>query len=67
VGYNVYRGTTPGGENSTPLNSTPTSGATFTDESVTAGATYYYVVTAVGSDGSQSPASAESSTTVPST
>jgi len=67
VGYNVYRGTTPGGENSTPLNSTPTSGATFTDDGVTAGATYYYVVTAVGSDGTQSPASAESSTTVPST
>ena len=67
VGYNVYRGTTSGGENSTPLNSTPISGTTFTDESVTAGSTYYYVVTAVGSDDTQSPASAESSTTVPST
>jgi hypothetical protein len=67
VGYNVYRGTTSGGESSTPLNSTPVSGTTFTDESVTAGSTYYYVVTTVGSDDTQSPASAESSSTVPST
>jgi hypothetical protein len=67
VGYYVYRGTTPGGESSTPLNSTPAAGTNLTDGSVTAGSTYYYVVTAVGSDGTQSPASAESSTTVPST
>jgi fibronectin type 3 domain-containing protein len=67
VGYNVYRGTTSGGESSTPLNSTPVTGATFTDLSVTAGTTYYYVVTAVGSDDTQSPASGESSTMVPTT
>ncbi len=66
VGYNVYRGTTSGGESSTPLNSTPVTGTTFTDESVAAGTTYYYVVTAVGSDDTQSPASAETETTVPS-
>jgi hypothetical protein len=65
VGYNVYRGTTSGGESSTPLNSTPVTGTAFTDESVAAGTTYYYVVTAVGSDDTQSPASGESSTTVP--
>jgi len=67
VGYNVYRGTTPGGESSTPLNSTPFSGTTYADQSVTTGTTYYYVVTAVGTDDTQSPASAESSTIVPST
>jgi hypothetical protein len=67
VGYNVYRGTTSGGESSTPLNSAPVNGTTFTDESVTAGSTYYYVVTAVGSNDTQSPASGETSTTVPST
>ena len=67
VGYNVYRGTTSGGESSTPLNSTPVTGATFTDQSVTAGTTYYYVVTAVGSNDTQSPASGESSTMVPTT
>ena len=67
VGYNVYRGTTSGGESSTPLNSTPINGTTYTDENVTAGATYYYVVTAVASnDVTQSADSKEASATVPS-
>jgi hypothetical protein len=66
VGYNIYRGTAPGGESSTPLNSTPVAGTTFTDESVAAGSTYYYVVTAVGSDDVQSPASGETTAVVPS-
>jgi fibronectin type 3 domain-containing protein len=65
VGYNVYRGTTSGGEGTTPLNSTPVNGTTYADENVTAGATYYYVVTAVGSDGVQSAASGETEATVP--
>jgi fibronectin type 3 domain-containing protein len=51
VGYYVYRGTTSGGESLTPLNSTPINGTTYTDTSVTAATTYYYVVTAVASDG----------------
>jgi hypothetical protein len=67
MGYNVYRGTTSGGESSTPLNSTPINGTTFTDESVAAGVTYYYLVTSVASNGTtQSPASNEASATVPS-
>jgi hypothetical protein len=65
VGYNVYRGTTSGGESSTPLNSTAINGTTYVDASVTAGATYYYVVTAVGSNGVQSAASSETEATVP--
>jgi len=65
VGYNVYRGTTSGGESSTPLNSTPINGITYVDANVTAGATYYYSVTAVGPDGAQSAASAETLATVP--
>ena len=65
VGYNVYRGTTSGGESSTPLNSTPINGTTYVDANVTAGATYYYSVTAVGPDGAQSAASAETVATVP--
>jgi titin len=67
VGYNVYRGTTPGGESSTPLNSTPVNGATYTDVNVTAGVAYYYVVTAVASnDVTQSAASNEAAASVPS-
>jgi hypothetical protein len=65
VGYNVYRGTSSGGESSTPLNSTPINGMTYTDENVTAEGKYYYVVTAVGSDGVQSADSNEAEATVP--
>ena len=67
IGYNVYRGTTSGGQSPTPLNSTPINGTTYTDGVVTAGATYYYVVTTVASNnGTESAASNEASATVPS-
>jgi hypothetical protein len=67
VGYNVYRGTTSGGESATPLNSSPINGTTYSDETVQAGQTYYYVVTAVASDdGTQSAYSNQTSSTVPS-
>ena len=64
-GYDVYRGTTSGGESSTPLNSTPIDGTGYVDASVTAGVTYYYYVTAVGSGGVQSAPSGEVEATVP--
>jgi fibronectin type 3 domain-containing protein len=74
VGYNVYRGTASGGESTTPLNSSPvaagctsTTTCTYTDATVVAGTTYYYVVTAVASNGvTQSADSNEVSATVPS-
>jgi hypothetical protein len=67
MGYNVYRGTVSGGESLTPLNSTPVDGTTYTDGNVTRGATYYYVVAAVASDGvTQSANSNEAAATVPS-
>ncbi len=66
TGYNVYRGTTSGGESSTALNSAPTSGTTYTDANLTAGVEYYYRVTSVISTGAtQSSASNEASATVP--
>jgi hypothetical protein len=57
VGYNVLRGTAPGAESATPLNSTPLTGLTYQDTSVAlpAGAApvaYYYVVEAVETVGS---------------
>ena len=65
IGYNIYRGTTSGGESASPLNSTPVNGTNFTDEIVIAGAAYYYLATSVISSGvTPSPASAEASTTV---
>jgi Cep192 domain 4/Abnormal spindle-like microcephaly-assoc'd, ASPM-SPD-2-Hydin/HYDIN/CFA65/VesB-like, Ig-like domain len=51
MGYYVFRGTSKGGEGSTPLNSTPAGDTTFADENVTSGTTYYYVVKTVASDG----------------
>jgi fibronectin type 3 domain-containing protein len=61
TGYNVYRGTTAGGESTTPL-ATGVPGTTFTDASVTNGTTYYYTVAAVNAVG-VSPHSAEASAT----
>ena len=67
AGYNVFRGTTSGGESATPVNSSPLTGAAYTDTNVEAGQTYYYMVTAIGSnDTSQSSDSNEASATVPS-
>jgi hypothetical protein len=68
VGYNVYRGTTPGGEGSTPVNSAPVNSTNFMDQTVTPGATYYYVVMAIAADDvTQSPASTETTATIPTT
>jgi len=67
TGYNVFRGTTSGGESATPLNPTPIAGTTYVDGTVTAGATYYYVVTTVASnDVTQSSDSQEAKAAVPS-
>jgi fibronectin type 3 domain-containing protein len=73
VGYNVYRGTTSGGESTTPLNSSPvaagctsTTTCTYTDATVVTGTTYYYTVTAVASnDVTQSANSNQVSAPVP--
>jgi HYDIN/CFA65/VesB-like, Ig-like domain/Abnormal spindle-like microcephaly-assoc'd, ASPM-SPD-2-Hydin/Cep192 domain 4 len=50
-GYNVYRATSSGGYNTTPLNASPVTTVSFTDSTVSSGSQYFYVVTAV--DGNQ--------------
>jgi hypothetical protein len=62
VRYNVYRSTVAGGPY-TVIGSV--TGTTFTDLNVTAGATYFYVVTSVDSSSIESVVSGERSATVP--
>ena len=54
VTYNVYRSTSSTGPFTTPLNSSPITGTTYVDTTVQAGQTYYYVVSAVAANGTQS-------------
>src|SRR3989441_1021452 len=65
VSYNVYRGTQSGGSYQ-KLNSLPAPTTTYTDNSVLAGQTYFYVVTAVDSRNVERVHSNEVSTTIPS-
>jgi hypothetical protein len=65
VGYNVYRGTASGGPYSI-VNSSLDASTAFTDSSVTAGQTYYYVTTAVDGNGNESGYSNEAQAVIPS-
>ncbi|HUK45965.1 MAG TPA: choice-of-anchor D domain-containing protein [Terriglobales bacterium] len=64
AGYNVYRGSISGGPYS-KLNSTLNSGTTYADSSVAASSTYYYVTTAVNSNGQESTYSNQVQVVVP--
>lgn len=68
VTYNVWRSTSPGGEDNpstgTLLNPAPLTAPTFTDSTVVSGTTYYYVVRAVNSAGTASTDSNEVSATI---
>jgi fibronectin type 3 domain-containing protein len=65
TGYNVFRGTQSGGPY-TMLNSSLLSGTTYTDTTVQAGQTYYYVTTAVNSADVESQYSNQVQAVVPS-
>jgi hypothetical protein len=65
VGYNIYRGTVSGGPYALLNSSAPDGALSYTDMAVTAGQTYYYVVTAVDSNGVESIVSNEVSVTIP--
>jgi fibronectin type 3 domain-containing protein len=66
VSYDVYRGTTSGGEGTTPI-ATGVTTTTYADTTVTNGTTYYYTVTAINGNAAplanQSAASNEASAT----
>ncbi len=59
--YNVYRGTSPGGEGTTPI-ATGITSTSYTNSGLTNGKTYYYKVAAVNAAGT-SPLSNEASAT----
>lgn len=63
-GYNVYRSTISGGPY-TKLNSSLITTTSYTDSTVQAGLTYYYVLTSVDSTGVESVFSTQVSATIP--
>jgi fibronectin type 3 domain-containing protein len=64
AGYNVYRGTKPGGPYGR-INSTLQPGTNYTDASVQSGVTYYYVATAEDANSQESPYSNETVAAIP--
>ncbi|MGH9445789.1 MAG: choice-of-anchor D domain-containing protein, partial [Terriglobia bacterium] len=65
TGYDVYRGTVSGGPYA-EISSSAAPGTTFTDATVQAGETYYYVTAAVNSQGVESSDSNQAAAVVPS-
>lgn len=64
IGYNIYRGTRSGGPYS-KLNSSLLAGTSYTDAAVQAGATYYYVSTAMSSGHLESSYSDQATAVIP--
>ena len=66
-GYNIYRGTTPDGENySTPLNGgTLVTTTTYNDATASANTTYYYIIEAVTASGSSTASNEINAMTYP--
>jgi hypothetical protein len=64
IGYNIYRGSTTGGPY-LKINDALQAGTAYTDSSVSAGQTYYYVTTAFTSGGDESSYSNQVDVVIP--
>jgi hypothetical protein len=62
TGYNLFEGTSPGGESSTPLNASPISATSYTVSALTNATTYYFTVRALNAIGSSAPSNEASAT-----
>ena len=62
-GYEIYRGTSPGGESGTPLNASLVAGTSYTVTGLTNATTYYFTVAAVNKAKLQGGKSGEASAT----
>ena len=62
-GYEIYRGTSPGGESGTPVNGSLVAGTSYTVTGLTNGTTYYFTVAAVNKAKLQGAKSGEASAT----
>ena len=62
-GYEIYRGTSPGGESGTPVNASLVAGTSYTVTGLTNGTTYYFTVAAVNKAKLQGGKSGEASAT----
>ena len=62
-GYEIYRGTSPGGESGTPVNASLVAGTSYTVTGLTNGTRYYFTVAAVNQAKLQGAKSGEASAT----